>query len=262
MTNSAALKKNNLYGKNFTFILFCVKLDVIMQEAVKEKAAESAKSKTLAPQDVLGILEEHRVIAQVRSSIFENVEELSGAIIAGGVQALLISIAVPQRFRFIETLSQRKEDILVGASHIVTGEQAQKAIEAGAKFISTAFLSKDVTNVCRNSNTLVIQGVQTPTEVMEALHSGADMVQLFPVEFLGGPNYLRAVREPLPPFKFVVGGGVTLDNMVDYIRAGASSVLVDESISDRGLIRDSKWKDITERAKNFVQKIASLKTSK
>jgi len=235
-----------------------------MQEAAKEKAAQSEKQKLLTSQEALQMLEGERLVARIRTSIFENVEELSNAILAGGVRALVISIAVPQRFRFIETLSQRSENVLVGASHVVTGEQAQKAIDAGAKFVSTAFLSKDVTNVCRNSNILVIQGVQTPTEIMEAFHSGADMVQLFPIEFLGGPNYLRTIREPLPTptVKFVAGGGVSLDNVVDYLKAGASAVMVDEAISDRGLIRDNKWKDITERAKLFVEKIASLKTSK
>lgn len=236
-----------------------------MPEAVKEtkeKVSEKAFPRLRTSQEVMQALEAEHVIAIVRTSIFENVEAISEAVIAGGIRAVAISVAVPQCFRFIETLSARYPDVVVGACHAFDGEQAQKAIEAGAKFISSAFIAKDIISVCRNSGILAIQGAQTPTEVMEALRSGADMVQIFPAGLSGGPLYIRALKEPLPTTKFVASGGVTLENVVDFIKAGSAVVMVDDAISDRGLIRDNKWNDISERAKLFAQKIASLKATK
>ncbi len=231
-----------------------------MQEAVREKITSEEVSAT--PSQVLHTLENERILAVIRASIFENVEELSQAVIAGGIRCVLISSTVPQRFRFIETISKRYPDVLVGAAHVMTGEQAEKAIAAGAKIISSSYLNKDIVNVCKNSGALVMQGAATPSEIMEAVQFGSDMIQLFPINHLGGPNFIRTVKEHLPSIKFVACGGVALDDMVDFIKAGATAVMVDDALTDRGLIREDNWKEITERAKLFTQKIATLKTPK
>lgn len=233
-----------------------------MQETVKEKILAEEAESPREPSKVLQTLESERIIAVVRASIFENVDELTNAVIAGGIRVVLISSTVPQRFRFIETFSKRFPDVLVGAAHVVTGEQAQKAVDAGAKIISSSYLNKDIVNVCKNGGALVMQGAATPSEVMEAVQFGSDMVELFPINHLGGPNFIRTVKDHLPSVKFVACGGVNLEDVVDFIKAGATAVMVDDALTDRGLIREDNWKEITERAKLFTQKIATLKTPK
>lgn len=227
---------------------------------VKETEAKLAAALTLP--EVLQIIENEKIISVVRTSIFENVEAISNAVIAGGIRAVAISVSVPQRFKFIESLAAHHPHVIVGACHVENGEQAQKAIEVGARFVSSAFTSSDVISVCRNSGTLAMQGAQTATEIMEASRLGVDLIQIFPAGLLGGPAFIRTVRDPLPPVKLIAGGGVTLENVVDFFKAGVTAVMVDEAISDRGLIRDNKWNEISERAKLFYDKIASLKTSK
>ena len=233
-----------------------------MQETAKEKILAEEAESPREPSKVLQTLESERIIAVVRASIFENVDELTNAVIAGGIRVVLISSTVPQRFRFIETFSKRFPDVLVGAAHVVTGEQAQKAIDAGAKIISSSYLNKDIVNVCKNGGALVMQGAATPSEIMEAVQFGSDMVELFPINHLGGPNFIRTVKDHLPSVKFVACGGVNLEDVVDFIKAGATAIMVDDALTDRGLIREDNWKEITERAKLFTQKIATLKTPK
>ncbi|MBI4431160.1 MAG: bifunctional 4-hydroxy-2-oxoglutarate aldolase/2-dehydro-3-deoxy-phosphogluconate aldolase [Candidatus Omnitrophica bacterium] len=233
-----------------------------MQETAKEKILAEVAESPLAPSKVFQTLENERIIAVVRSSIYENVEELTNAVMAGGIRCVLISNTVPQRFRFIETISKQYPDVLVGCAHVATGEQAQKAIEAGAKVISSPYLNKDIVNVCKNSGALVMQGAATPSEIMEAVQFDADIVQLFPINHLGGPNFIRTIKDHLPSVKFAACGGVGLDDVVDFIKAGATAVMVDDALTDRGLIREDNWKEITERAKLFTQKIATLKASK
>ena len=203
--------------------------------------------------------EEHKFIAVIRSSSADDAEEMIKSAIAGGIKIFEISLQTPQAMRLIEAHS--KNGILVGAGTVTDGELAQRAINAGAKFLSTQYTDRDVISVAKNNDSFVIQGALTPTEVFDAYQAGADLVQIWHATTAGGPNYFRALREILPFVKFTAYGGVSLENAFEYLKH-CVSVSVRKALFDRSIIRQDNWGEIKERAKQFTQKLEGLKVTK
>ena len=148
---------------------------------------------------------------------------------------------------------------MVGLGYVLNGEDAQRAIDAGAKFISSPFTSSEITSLAKNCGALVMQGVATPTEAWEAQQLGADIARVFPAELLGGPVFVKLLRNTFPHLKMVAHGNVTLDNILDYVKTGATAVAIWGTLIEKSWVRYHDWEAIAERAKHFVEKIESLK---
>ena len=212
--------------------------------------------------DVLKFIDDNKLIAVVRTSDAEDASAVAHAILAGGFKVIEISMNTPQAAKLIETLS-KKENVFVGAGSISDGETAQRAVNAGAKFISCHFTDKAILTICKNNSTLVIQGAATPTEIMDAQEIGADLINLYPIDLIGGSLFLRRIRKLFTgPSRFVVCGGVNCENFMDYLRDGAMALEIGSSLSDKALIRAHNWQEITERAKKFQQKLETLRVAK
>lgn len=204
--------------------------------------------------------EEHRLIAVIRSGSAEDAEEMIKAATTGGFHIFEISMQIPQAIRLLETYS-KKEGFLFGAGTVTDGEMAQRAIKAGAKFLSSHYTDKDVISVAKNNDIFVIQGALTPTEVVEAYQLGADLIKIYPVELMGGPNYIKSLRGPLPFLKFLASGGVTMETAFEYLKY-CLAVTLGKGLFDKTLVRTNNWSEITERARQFQQKLEALKVSK
>ncbi len=209
---------------------------------------------------VLKSFDEAKFVACVRSSSPADAEVMMKAAMDGGFSIFEISTITPQAFRLIESYS-KKENLLIGAGGIADGEVAQRAINAGARFISSNVTDREIINVARHNDTFVIQGAATPTEALLAHQYGADCVKIFPAAFIGGPDYLRSIRECLPFIKLVAEGGIDQVNAFEYLKYCAG-VFFDRTLYDRNLVRQDNWTEITERAKRLTQKLESLRLSK
>ena len=211
-------------------------------------------------ENALKGFEEHRLVAVIRSSSPEDAESMIKAAMAGGFHIFEISLQTPQAFRLLETFS-KKENLLMGVGGVSDGELAQRAINSGAKFLSTQYTDKEIINVAKNNNSFTIQGAATPTEVFEAYQLGADVVKIYPANLVGGPAFVKTLRGPLPYIKLMAQGGVTLENFTDYLKY-CVAVSIGQSLFDRSLIRHDNWAEVTERAKQFSQKLEALKVTK
>ena len=205
--------------------------------------------------------EDAKMVAVIRSSSAEDAEEMIKAATQGGFRIFEISMQTPQAVRLLENYS-KKENFLFGAGTVTDGEMAQRAINAGAKFMVSQYTDRDVINVAKNNDSFVIQGALTPTEAFNAHQFGADLVQIFPVGFLGGAQYIKFLRGPMPFIKFAADGAdITPDNLLDYLKH-CTCVMLGNSLFDKPLVRSDKWSEIVERAKQFTQKIDTLKIAK
>lgn len=207
----------------------------------------------------LKLIEENKLIAVIRSSSASDAEAMINAAMEGGFRIFEISLQTPQTIRLIETYAKR-EGVLIGAGTITDGEMAQRAINAGAHFLSSPYTDRDVISVAKNNNTFVMQGAVTPTEIMNAYQLGADLVMVYPIAPSGGPQYLKALRNALPSRKLVAAGGVSLDNLFEYLK-DSIAVCVKQSLFERPLVRTDNWKEITERAREFSKKLETTKVS-
>jgi 2-dehydro-3-deoxyphosphogluconate aldolase/(4S)-4-hydroxy-2-oxoglutarate aldolase len=152
-----------------------------------------------------------------------------------------------------------KDKVLLGAGTVLDPETAKAVIYAGAEFVVAPTLNLEVIKVCRRYSKIVIPGAFTPTEILTAWESGADIVKIFPAR-VGGPKYVTDIRGPLPQIRLLPTGGVELDNTADFIKAGAVAVAVGTSLVDKKAVKEKKFDIITENARKFVEAVKSART--
>ena len=204
--------------------------------------------------------EENKFVAVIRTGSNEDAEEILKAVTAGGIRIVEITVTIPQATRLIENWS-KQEGLLVGAGTVTDGEMAQRAINAGAKFLSSHYTDRDVISVGKNNNVFLIQGAVTATEAVNAWQQGVDLIKVYPAEAFGGPRYLRSLKGPLPFLKFMASGEITIENAFDYLKY-ACAVAIHQPVFDKALIRAHNWQEITDRCRQLTQKLETLKVSK
>lgn len=209
---------------------------------------------------ILKWLDDSKFIAIIRSSSAEDAEEMIKAASAGGIRIFEISMQTPQAVRLFESYS-KKDGLLFGAGTVIDGEMAQRAINAGAKFLSTQYTDREVINVAKHNDTFVISGAFTPTEVVNAYQAGADLIEIYHAGHAGGTGYMKSLRTLLPHIKLTASGGITAENAFEYLKH-CISVSLYKALFDRSLIRSDNWAEIKERAKQFTQKLESLKVAR
>jgi len=144
--------------------------------------------------------------------------------------------------------------LLLGAGTVLDAETCRMAIMAGAEFIVSPILNPGVIEMCHSDLKVCLPGVYTPTEIMTAIELGADFVKLFPANSLG-PDYIKAVRAPLPQARIVPTGGVSLQNAGAFIKAGAAALAVGSDLVNSAKVAKGEFASITETAKRFREEV-------
>lgn len=163
------------------------------------------------------------VIPIVRVNDADLALRIADALLEGGAGTIEITATVPGAPRVIESLTKRFPDLLVGAGTILEETDARKAIDAGARYLVTVAMLPAVIKTAHRYGLPALPGVFTPTEAVAALEAGADALKLFPASAVG-PAYLKALRAPLPQAVWCPVGGVELENLGQWVTAGASLV--------------------------------------
>lgn len=195
------------------------------------------------------------VVAIVRVESAQEAVAVCTAIARGGVKPIEVTMTVPGAVDAIkEFKSIVKDKVLVGAGTVLDPETARAVILAGAEFVVSPTLDLEVIEVCRRYSKIVIPGTFTPTEILTAWEAGADIVKVFPAT-VGGPQYLRDIKGPLPQIRLMPTGGVNLENTPDFIRAGAVAVAAGTSLVDKTAVKEKNYDLITETARKFVEAV-------
>ncbi|MEK4510504.1 bifunctional 4-hydroxy-2-oxoglutarate aldolase/2-dehydro-3-deoxy-phosphogluconate aldolase [Paenibacillus sp. FSL K6-2524] len=203
----------------------------------------------------LQLLKDSGVIAVVRRPPFDQAVLITDALVAGGVQALEITVDTDRAFELITLLKDRYKDrVLVGAGTVLNAEVAMTAIEAGADFIFSPILDEETVKVTIRSNCISIPGVMTPTEIVTGYQYGADMLKIFPGSSLG-VNYIKELSAPLGHIPMMPTGGVTLENVGQFIKAGSVAVGLGGSLIDKKAVEEEQYDVITSRAQQFIKEI-------
>ena len=214
----------------------------------------------LASLDKAAVIERikaERAVAVIRTDSIERALRAADAAIAGGFRAIEITYSFADATQAIAKLAEHSE-LLIGAGTILTREQVRKAVEAGAKFLVSPCVLPEVIDAAHELNVAIIPGAFTPTEIYTAYSLGADIVKIFPaVKF--GPEYLKAVRGPLPQIPIMPTSGVDASNVAEWFRAGAVAVGAVGSVFDPILIRSGDWNELTQRAREFIAAVRAVR---
>jgi 2-dehydro-3-deoxyphosphogluconate aldolase/(4S)-4-hydroxy-2-oxoglutarate aldolase len=205
-------------------------------------------------QDVRAQIERIGIVPVIRASSSQEARFAADAVWQGGIPIVEITMTVPGALEVISELaSTMPPEVLVGAGTVLNKAMARKCADAGAQFLVTPGFDKPTVVEARKLGLLIMAGALTPTEVMAAWNSGADLVKVFPCGNLGGANYLKALKGPLPQVPIVPTGGVTLETAADYIRAGAAALGVGGELILKDALKARKAEVISGLAAKFVE---------
>jgi 2-dehydro-3-deoxyphosphogluconate aldolase/(4S)-4-hydroxy-2-oxoglutarate aldolase len=179
------------------------------------------------------------------------------AVAAGGVHCIEVTMTTPGALQCIETAARKLDgaDALLGAGTILDAETCRLAILSGAEYIVTPVMSPAVIEMARRYGKPVMCGAYTPTEILAAWERGADFVKVFPAN-IGGPDYIKAVRGPLPQIPLVPTGGVELHNIADFLKAGAVALGVGGNLVSKKLLAARDFSGIMANAEAFSEAVA------
>ncbi|WP_026875649.1 bifunctional 4-hydroxy-2-oxoglutarate aldolase/2-dehydro-3-deoxy-phosphogluconate aldolase [Jiangella gansuensis] len=164
------------------------------------------------------------VMAILRARSADRFADISRTLVAAGITCLEITLTSPGALEAIRAIRQELPgSVDVGAGTVTDAEQARAVVEAGTGFVVSPSVEPDVVAVAREAGIPAYPGAFTPTEVLAAWRAGASVVKLFPGSAVG-PSYIRALNGPFPDIEIMPTGGVSLDNIGDWIRAGAAGV--------------------------------------
>jgi 2-dehydro-3-deoxyphosphogluconate aldolase/(4S)-4-hydroxy-2-oxoglutarate aldolase len=207
----------------------------------------------LSKSDIIQRLTNPGIIAVVRALRRDQVLPLTKALIAGGVTAIEITLSTPEAMAAIRDARQEIDDqALIGVGTLLRPYDLQQALDAGAQFVVTPICRTEFVALAHHDNKPVMLGAYTPTEAQLAHEAGADFVKIFPADGLG-PNYIKALRAPLPHLKFVPTGGVDLKTIGEFFKAGCVAVGAGSSLISKEILQNDDWSTLTKRAAEFVQ---------
>ena len=204
--------------------------------------------------DVVTAIEQCGVVAVIR---LQDPQKLRG--VAGGVRALEVTMTVPGAIRLIEQIAPTlPPEFILGAGTILDAETARMALLAGARYIVSPVYRREVVAMCHRYDAAAMPGCFTPTEILDAWETGADVVKVFPATALG-PGFFKDVRGPLPQVKLMPTGGVSLSNAGEWIKAGAVAIGVGTAMVDSKAVAANDWPAITDTASKFVAAVAAAR---
>lgn len=200
------------------------------------------------------------LIPLIRADSSTDAMEVATAIKDGGASFLEITMTVPGAIDVVKELSLKyKDEFIIGAGTVLDSETGRAAILAGAQFLVSPTLNFELISLANRYSVTVIPGAMSPTEILAAWEAGADLVKVFPAPQLGGPDYIKALKGPLPQVLLMPSGGVNVDNAGAFIRAGAAAVAAGSELVDKKAIKEKAFHIITQNTRAFVKAIQEAK---
>ncbi len=196
----------------------------------------------------------------VRAPDAESAVRAIEACLNGGLRVAEITMTVPGAIPALEKLAARfSGKMLLGAGTVLDAETARISILAGAEFLVTPNLRPATIEMAKRYGKAIFPGALTPTEVLTAWESGADAVKIFPCGNVGGAKYIKSLKAPLPHIEMMPTGGVSLETIGDFFKAGACAVGVGAELVDAALMKDGRFGEIEDRARKFLAAIAKMR---
>jgi 2-dehydro-3-deoxyphosphogluconate aldolase/(4S)-4-hydroxy-2-oxoglutarate aldolase len=199
------------------------------------------------------------LVAVVRAETGDQAKRIAEACLAGGMQAIEMTFTVPGAHHVMEDLAKAysPSELIIGAGTVLDSETARIAILSGAQYVVSPSLNLDTVRLCNRYQVPIMAGAMSIKEVIECMEAGSDIVKLFPGDAFG-PNMVKAIKGPLPQAPIMPTGGVSVENVGQWIKAGVVAVGAGGSLTAGAKTGD--YGSITETAKRFLAEIAKARS--
>ncbi|WP_422447168.1 bifunctional 2-keto-4-hydroxyglutarate aldolase/2-keto-3-deoxy-6-phosphogluconate aldolase [Thermoanaerobacterium sp. DL9XJH110] len=194
------------------------------------------------------------IVAVVRAESPEKALKIAEAVKAGGIESIEITMTVPGAIDVIKELKKAYPggEILIGAGTVLDPETARAAMLAGAEFFVSPYFNPEMVRLCNRYQKVTMPGAMSIKEIVEVMESGADFVKFFPGSAFG-PSMIKAIMGPLPYAPIIPTGGVSLDNVGEWIKAGCAAVGVGGELTKGA--KKGDYKEVEETARKFVEAV-------
>ncbi len=214
----------------------------------------------MSRHEIVNRITSEGAVAVVRMADSEKLLRVAEALLRGGLSSLEITMTTPDALKVIKGATDEfGDDVLIGVGSVLDSETARLAILAGAKYVVSPILKRQIIETAHRYDVPAIPGAFTPTEILQAHEYGADIVKIFPADIVG-MAFFKAVKAPMPHVNLMPTGGVSLTNAGDWIKAGACAVGVGGALLDKKAIAEEKYSVLTENAKTLKRSIESGRT--
>jgi 2-dehydro-3-deoxyphosphogluconate aldolase/(4S)-4-hydroxy-2-oxoglutarate aldolase len=211
-------------------------------------------------QAVLTALRESGVVAVIRTESPGDLVAVARALARGGVRFIEITMTVPGALEIIrDAVAELKDErVFIGAGTVLDATTARAAILAGAAFVVGPGFDAETVKLCNTYGVVVMPGAYTPHEILSAWKGGADVVKVFPAD-LGGPDYIKTVKEPLPQIELLPTKGVDTKTAGAFLKAGAIAVGAGSALVSKALMSAKDYARITENAEQFSRIVREIR---
>ena len=206
--------------------------------------------------DTLQTIKETKLIAILRNANPNDILPIVETLYKAGIRAIEVTMNSPKALESIELISnEMKDKVVVGAGTVLDAESARLAILSGATFILSPTVDKETIRMSKKYGAVSIPGAMTPTEILEAYEYGGDIIKVFPTTSLG-PEYIKDLQGPLPHIPLLPTGGVSIDNVTDFIEAGAVGVgLGSALVNTKVETNKAYFEELEQKAQAFYNKV-------
>jgi 2-dehydro-3-deoxyphosphogluconate aldolase/(4S)-4-hydroxy-2-oxoglutarate aldolase len=210
-------------------------------------------------QEVRIRIEQIGIMPSVRVATAELALFGAETVYDAGITVVEITMTVPNAIDVIAQLTQNYPKFVVGAGTVLDVETAKRCLDAGARFITSTGLVPDVLEYTLKNDLVAIPGALTPSEAIAAWKAGGDFVKIYPCAQVGGDQYIRALKIPLPQIPLIASGGVNQLTAANFIFAGASSIGIGSELMPRKALatRQDQW--IHELARRFIEAVRNAR---
>jgi 2-dehydro-3-deoxyphosphogluconate aldolase / (4S)-4-hydroxy-2-oxoglutarate aldolase len=205
--------------------------------------------------EIIQKITDNGAVAVIRLKNGSKFNKVTESLINGGVYCIELTMTVPDSFKVLEeAVKEFGSSIVIGMGTVLTASDAIRAINTGAQYIVSPVFRESIVNTAHENDVAVMPGCFTPTEILNAYESGADIVKVFPAEVLG-MAFFKAIKAPMPKLKLMPTGGVTPENAGDWLKAGACAVGIGSSLLDQKAIEEENYNVLTSKAEILVRSI-------
>jgi 2-dehydro-3-deoxyphosphogluconate aldolase/(4S)-4-hydroxy-2-oxoglutarate aldolase len=210
-------------------------------------------------EEARALIEKVGILPSVRVTSRDHAKFAAETVYAAGIPIMEITLTVPGALDVVNDIASRFPDMLVGAGTVLDETLARQSIDAGARFLTSPGYIPEVVAFAKKAEVMVLPGALTPTEIIAAWKAGADLVKIFPTGHLGGPQYVRALKVPLPQIPLIASGGVNQMTAFDFILAGATAIGVGGELLPKEDLESRHVGRIGELASRFLAQVKAAR---
>ena len=199
------------------------------------------------------------IIPVIEIDSTQRAKPLAESLLMGGLPVAEVTLRTDAALESIRIIAREVRESIVGAGTVINREQAEASVEAGAQFLVSPGMVEEVVLWARENQIPMLAGALTPTEMIQGINLGLNILKFFPAETMGGLKALKALSDPFPQLRFIPTGGIRLENLADYLQMEKVHAVGGSWMAKRQMIADGRFDEITRRAKEASDVVKQIR---